>query len=229
MAILAQSLVDRVADTLNDTFQERWTLSNLIGYLSDGQLAAVQIRPECNPKTETIELVAGTKQAIPASAFRLLTCVRNISDSEKRPIIEMSRHNLDRYNKTWHVSVNSTSVNGYVYDSRDRKTFYVYPGVAVDTEIEITYSKQPDEINLVSGNIPANTNIELDDVYSPMLISYMLHRAYEKETPIEGQGPEQAQIHYQRFIGYLMTRDMAEQRIDPAHQRHLVQEKGPGY
>ena len=229
MAILAQSLVDRVADTLNDTSQERWTFSNLIGYLSDGQLAAVQIRPECNPKTETVALVAGTKQAIPADAFRLITCVRNISDSAKKPIIEMSRHNLDRYNKTWHEAIDSSSVNGYVYDSRDRKTFYVYPGVAVDTEIEITYSKQPDEINLVGGAIPDDTNIELDDVYSPMLINYMLHRAYEKETAVEGQGPQMSQMHYQRFLGYLMTRERAEQRIDPAHQRHLVQEKGPGY
>ena len=229
MAILVQSLVNRVADTLNDTFQERWTLVNLVGYLSDGQRAAVQIRPECNPKTATISLVAGTKQVIPSEAFRLLTCVRNISHAGKGPIIEMSRHNLDRYNKSWHAEINSSFVNGFIYDPRDRKTFYVYPAVAVDTTIEIMYSKQPDEINLVNNDVPADTNIELDDVYSPMLINYMLHRAYEKEIPVQGQSSEMVQLHYQRFMNYLVVRERSEQRVDPTHQIDLVKEKGPGY
>ena len=235
MAVRVNSVVRRVSATLNDPNNKRWTLNDLIGYLSDGQLASVQHRPECNPKTATVVLVEGTKQAIPDDAFELITCVRNIARGANSPIIKVSRYNLDRYNKAWHDSVSATVVRGFVYDRRDRKTYYVFPGVVAGTNIELMYSKIPDEITLVSNDateIPNATEIELDAVYTPMLMSYMLYRAYEKEIPVEGQSQQStniAKMHYDRFMDYILSRERSDMRLDPTHQQDRVKDKGPGY
>ena len=129
-----------------------------------------------------------------------------------RAIRPTSRSVLDAAKPQWHsdrpLTYGAWNAKSFVYDIRNRKTFYVEPGApetpteapegaALDyrntqRHIEIVYAKIPDEIE--SDDAP----LELDDIYEPALIAYMLHRAYSK--PSGRTGSEQmAEVNFNRF------------------------------
>ena len=87
----------------------------------------------------------------------------------------------------------------YLYEPKaDRRTFYVYPHpAATGTDIEIVISKIPAELDDISDTI------ELDDVYEPALVSYVLHRGFAKDIAAQGQEHAKVQFYYQQFMAGL--------------------------
>ena len=231
MAILAQYLVDRVSVTLNDVDHTRWELIDLVGYLSDAQRAAVLLKPEVNPKVADFQLASSTLQALPADAYILIDITKNIDIHNNvrtpgRVITPTERSSIDQVNRDWHklLTASTTVPKNYVYDIRNRLSFYVYPVrefIARDN-IEIIYSKMPAEISLSNQVIPVNTKIEISDVYSPALIHYMLHRAYEKEIPVMGQGAELSMMHLQAFR--LLITGESDKNESELTIRHQIEE-----
>lgn len=211
--IRAGDLIDRVSrNALNDPDNAHWSRDDLRAYIGEGQRAAVLLRPEVNPVTETVQLGAGTKQTIPDDGYVLIGAVRNITtpgedEQEGRVITPSSRDSLDKVKRRWH-SLRGDNPRGFVknfiYDIRNRKTFYVNPpqraanpGPPIDhraAEIEIVYARQPVE--------PANDNatIDLDDIYEPALIAYMLHRAFAKDIAAEGVAVSRSEAYFAKFV-----------------------------
>ena len=78
MTVTVQSIVDRVQTTLQDTTGIRWpVVDELVLWINDAQREVALIKPDAAAMNETIPLVAGTKQSIPALGNRLLRVVRN--------------------------------------------------------------------------------------------------------------------------------------------------------
>ena len=211
-----QSLIDEVARSLNDSGNVRWPIADLLEYLNDALRSAVLIKPEINPVTKTdFEPVAGTCQTLPEDGFALIDVVRNLvpqaggTYNSGLSISPVSRKELDSVSVSgtnaggdWHQSDNEQAqATAYVYDIRNRRTFYLFPpqpaqpdSPALPRQIEIVYSQVPPVL------VTQSADIGLEDIYRPALIAYMLHRAYAREIPVEGQGADMTSVFYQKFV-----------------------------
>lgn len=247
-SILASAITGQAAADLGDPSNTYWTQSELLSYLNEAQGAAVLLRPEVNPVNDKIVLAAGSVQSLPEDGYILLDVIRNskavrMADADNpgdflAPAIQIGlsvtateKKNLDGIDRSWHTpeqgaTLNTYKIRNYVYDVRNRKTWYAYPAVPDYTLpgsfdlnnlptpssayqvplADIVYSKIPEAI--------ANTDpITLDDVYHPALLAYVMHRARVKDIAIVGQGPEQSMTHYNKFFTLITGESENENQI----------------
>ena len=183
--VKAVSLINRAEEILQDTTNVRWSQQTLLDYLNDAQREIVLFRPDANPVNATFTLAANSaKQTLPSAGLRLLSIYKNANPGTK-PITNIERRVLDDQIDDWHGST-GTSVEHYVYDPMDPKTFYVYPHTtAANGSISIVYSSSPADITI--SNFSSDTTvISIDDVYANAILDYMLYRSYQKDTEYAG-------------------------------------------
>ncbi|WP_419917457.1 DUF6682 family protein [Candidatus Poriferisocius sp.] len=225
MAFQAQVLIDRAARGLNDPSNSRWPIDELLEYISDAQRATVLLRPEANPIIDTVKLVAGVRQTIPADGFTLLTITRNMGTDGTTPgpaIGSAARGDLD-IDRSWTTQDPAAVVANFNYDVRARKTFYVSPPqpAAGQGQVELIYSKVPDDID------SATDTMALDEIYIPTLHSYVMHCAFLKDMPVQGHTPEVANLYFERFMTLLLGRaDENESDIVVTQEVTTAQDRG---
>ena len=235
--ITAQQIIDRATETLYDETNVRWTEEELLEHLSDAQRASVLHLPEINPVGTVIRCASGTRQMIPADGFKLIDVVRNMGTSAVwattdpyngttpgRAIRSCDRSVIDQSTPEWHAvgADEATPTLNFMYDTRDRRAFYVYPSQPQSAGnqqlIEIIYSAPPVELATVSDVIG------LDDVYQPALLSYVLHRAYAKDLPSEMNSEQRSSAYFQQFVMTLMGQKQDDMRLQPRQQQKLLDE-----
>jgi len=192
----ASSILSRVQDILQDTTGARWPEPELLRYLSDAQREVVLHKPDASSDNRVIPCVAGTRQTIPADGLRLLDVVRNMGTTGNTPgdaVTVIGRGVLDSQRRGWHSEPGGTSIDHFIYDARDPKTFYVFPPMsATPGQLEVILSVAPADVTAV-GN-----ELSLDPIYSNVLIDYVLYRAYSKDADFAAN-LERALTHYQAF------------------------------
>ena len=221
--IVAENILSRVDTTLFDETRARWTQLELLQYLSDGQRMTVQLRPEANPKNEVVQLIAGTRQGIPAAGFQLLDGHRAEHGDQHDHPWEGGPPSRTQYSRphrpglAWWagstISPADAEVRNFTYDTKDRYHFYVYPAQpAAVGSVELIYSAAPAEIS------DAATVIEIDDIYEPNLYHFMMYRALIKDAPAEDFRPDLAQEHYRLFATPLLGKAQVDALLFPLQQ-----------
>ena len=204
MALTGTNLLSRIEDILQDTTSVRWPEAELLRYINDAQREIVNYRPESSAKTDNVQLVAGTKQTLPADGLRLIKVTRNMSDTSggatgKRAVRIVNVDILNTQEPDWNDpnvsgdAAHGTVVKHYIFDEDDPKNYYVYPGVSGNAYLEIVYSKIPTDLS------SASSNLDIDDVYGNAVIDYVLFRAYQKDSEYAGNA-QRSQVHYQLFL-----------------------------
>ncbi len=203
MATSAQSIIRRVVDIAQDVASVRWTVQELVRWLNDGQREIAIQRPDLVAAPTVITLVSGTRQTLPATAFKLIDIVNNVSN--KRAVRQIEREPLDEINPDWHNSTESAVISQYMYDIRTPREFYVYPpaqaGAALNTTcaiypVDIAEPSSGSDYTAVSGNI------SIIDLVAAALVDYILYRAYAKDSEYAGN-IERAAAHYTAFANLL--------------------------
>ena len=221
--ITSANILLQASYALNDLTHQQWPREELLLYLEDGQRAAVLLRPAVNPVTIDHPMVAGSKQMLPDDGYVLLDVVRNVDGDSVSPT---SRKDLDQVARGWHQDDPGPTVN-FLYDVRNRKTFYVSPPhPGPPGEVELIYAQIPPAFARESdGSIGASTyadTLKIDDIYAPALIAYVLHRAYIKDTAAQGASVQKSQQYAQYFAA--MITGNAEQKDNDIVIRHEVGE-----
>jgi hypothetical protein len=174
---------------------------NWLDWLNDAQRAIVLVRPDANAAVESIPLVAGTKQAIPATALRLLGVTRNMGADglTAGPTIRLiDRGTLDDLNRNWHTATAGSSVDEVVYDEKKApRSFYVTPPLSVARYIEVELSKVPTDVT-----DPDAGTIALADIYAGPMQAWMLHRAYGMQTQALNMF-QRSQFYFTSFFNQL--------------------------
>lgn len=202
MTVTVQSVVDRVQTVIQDTTGVRWpVVSELVLWVNDAQREIALIKPDASATNETVTLVTGTKQSIPAGGNRLLQVVRNMSAASsgtgKRSVRLVGRAVLDGQSPDWHdptVAGNAAHTNivkHYVYDEANPRNYYVYPGVAGNAYLEIIYSANPATVTLTD-------NLSIPDVFANAIMNYVLYMSYMKDAEYAGN-QQRASSHYGLF------------------------------
>lgn len=195
--IAVESILNRANTILNDKPWVRWTKQELLDYYNDATRAIVLIRPDAHTKQIEFSCVAGTKQALPNDALRLIEVVRN---SVGKVIRFVPRKALDDSYPDWHENANSSNVSAYTYDERYPKTFYLYPGVKGGHSVDLVYSVAPQEKTI--GDVEAGGIADLDDVYINPMVDFILYRAFSKDSEYAANS-NRASSHYQAFMQQL--------------------------
>ena len=250
--ITASQLITRARGLLRDPNGVQWTEDEMLRYLSDAQRAAVEIRPEINPKHAIKQLQQGTRQILPDgvtgtyvgagdagmankhNAFSLIEIVRNMGADGATPgrsVRVVQRDVLDTSRPDWHsetatdLGITQNEVRQYVYDIRARNWFYVWPQQSSSPSyIEMYYSGVPSEIEATT------TTIELEDTYQTVLLNYMMHRCYSMQINTAGSAryPQLSAAYYQLFQGELTGSGVSEMKLDPIHQSEQTVEMEGG-
>ena len=183
--------------------------ANWLDYLNDAQRTLVLVRPDANASIEAAALVAGTKQALPTGATRLLGVTRNMgaNGTTVGRVVQMSdRATQDQINLDWHTATAASPVREVYYD--DKKTslnYFVSPPAVSPWYLELEVSRPPTDVADA-----ATDDITLSDVYAGPLQAWMLFRAYALATQALGQFQKaQFQLsHFFNLLGVKMRNDI---------------------
>lgn len=197
MAITAQSILQRVATALVDETSVRWTVTELVRYLNDGQREIVTYRPDATATTASVSLVAGARQTLPAEAFKLLDVIRN-TNGAKSAVRKVDQKLLEAQLPDWQSGTGSMTVKHYMYDLRDIRVFYVYPPALTGASLEMLYSAKPTDIAEQTAVSSVTGNISVLDLFANALQSYVLYRAFAKDAEYAGNAA-MASAHYAAF------------------------------
>jgi len=226
MAKTARQVVDDAKTALLDETGVRWGDKELLDYLNDGQREIVKYKPEANTVNESVQLVAGTKQTLPAGAVCLIDLTRNMGADGATPgdiIHECPKKTLDAILPGWHKSIPSASALHFCFDERDSKTYYVYPPQPASGMgyVEQVRADNPTDCTLAdhdgTSTGDSDSNLSLPDEYANDLYHFVLHRAHSKET--EAASTQKAAFHLQAFGQGLGVLDLAEQKVEPRKSR----------
>jgi hypothetical protein len=176
-------LIAQLSINLHDRNNIRWPRPELLTYFNSAQKAICRHKPDSYVVNEEFACEAEeTRQVLPDGGIRLIEVVRNVAeDSQHEAISIISRDVMDTTVPDWHRSDPAINIENYVFDERDPKHFYLYPPPSTDAEIEIIYSKSPDDIVITDYDTDEQT-ITLDDVYAEVIMDYMAYRAHAKDS-----------------------------------------------
>lgn len=207
MAIVTSNeILTRVNKLLNDPGYTRWPKEELLNYLNDAQRAIVLRRPDSyTADIDDFSCVEGTKQTLPADALKLIDVTRNASGKAIRG--PYNRQVLDDNYDTWYAGKDANEVELYIYDERNPKTFYVYPGVMSGTLLTLVYSKAPSSISTEDND--NGEVIALDDIYVNAIIEWILYRSYAKDAEYAAD-PNKSQMHMAAFRNQLGEKSQAD-------------------
>ena len=203
--ITTTSIITKVTTLLQDSTNIRWTQSELLDWLNDGQREIVMYKPNACVKNVDVTLVAGTKQTLPADGISMIDIPRNTNGNAVRVT---NRQVLDAQIPDWHsASKQNAVVKHYCYTPNDPRTFYVYPPSPGGNSVEIIYCASPAAATL--GSV-----ISIDDIYATQLINYVTYRAYSKDAEY-AENAAFAQTYYQAFVNQITGKATAETVTDP--------------
>jgi len=215
----AQHILSRVRNVLQDNTGVRWTDGELFDYLSDAQREVANIRPDATATHSNVQLTTGTEQSIPSDGLRLLKIVRNMSGTAAdatgaRAVRRTEFEAINSVDPSWHdptvtgSATHGTIVKNFMFDPRDPRKFYVYPGVAGNAYVEVIYSKNPTSIGA------ASTLIQVDDIFANALIDFVIYRAYLKDAEASG-GIQKATAYFNAFATSLGSGFAQQEDISP--------------
>lgn len=175
--------------------------ANWLDWLNDAQRTIVLVRPDANAVTRNLTLVLGTRQTLPAGAFRLLAATRNMGADGLTvgKALRMAVHEeQDAVNLDWHTETAASPVREIIYDDKkDPLSYWVRPPGIAGWKIEAVVSQAPTDITDADAG-----DITISEVYSSALQQWMMHRAYAMATQAAGN-MQKSVGHFQEFFNLL--------------------------
>lgn len=228
MATTAGTIIDQAEILLQDTTNARWAASELLIWLNQGQDQIVALKPDAYSIVTSFKMTASkTRQSLPdgtasykdengathKAGLKLLDVIRNmgaLGSSPGKSISIVDKLILDLADPTWHYTGRSNVVQHYMYDERNPKVFYIYPGAhaSVQTWVEVAYVAVP------TACATTASNIALDDNYASVLLDYILFRAFSKSADSQLHLTK-ALAYYEAFIRALGAYTSGEAAFDP--------------
>jgi hypothetical protein len=201
-----------VSEQLKDEFGINWPPSKMLPYINLFVQETVNLKPEAYPVEETITLVAGARQTLPATGIALLDTLYNVSGSGTTEAVGAAvtmilKKNLDLIYPGWTVSEANATVSFIAKDEQNPKVFYTFPPQPSTSpgKVELLLSKMPAEITVGSTDIP------FDDSYKPAAIDYLIYRCLIEETTVPNAQAKAASF-YNKYLQDLGVKTSIERK-----------------
>lgn len=203
MALTAQSAVLRAIEVLQDPSQIRWKVDELARHFNSARRQVVIHRPDLAAAKVVHALVAGSRQALPATAAKLLDIPCN-TDGPAVTLVP-DRRVLDTVAPGWRREAGVDDVLHYLYDERDARTFEVYPPANAGATVDLVCAVYPTDIAVpLPSAAPTDIagNLDLPDSCWQPVVDYMLFLSYLKDNEFSPD-PNRARAHLELFANTL--------------------------
>jgi len=210
MTVAVNDIIDKAEIVLHDTSNARFSAAELIGWLNSGTKAIAARKPDVYVKNEAFVLVAGTKQSI-TGATLISDITRNMGIGGSTPgaiITKVNKKDMDMADPDWHTETASATVKHWMYDKNNPSDFWVYP-----PQPSISFGYVDAIWFAVPPVVVAGANINIDDIYEPVILDYILFRAYSLDAAIHPNAAQRSVAHGQLFIDSLGSQETVEQLI----------------
>ena len=197
----------------------RWSKAEKVQWVNDAHKAIILLRPDAGMRSADFTCVADTAQSLlnpnGLSDLNAYTPVRLRAVIRNKPVTGTGRairHELQRVLDDqlpeWHAAAASTACQFYVHDPANPTAFYLYPAPAAGHKVVVTYSATPTAV-LGEGDY-----ITLEDIWVPVILDYVLYRAYTKDAEYTAN-LERAAAHYKTFSDAVMANAQAQAALPP--------------
>lgn len=212
MTTLASAIITDALLAAQDPDQIRWTESECLGFLSDGEREIVNARPSAYARNGNTPLIAGTRQSIPSDGIEFIDYVRHMGagSTAGRAARKVSKALLDAQNPDWHTATAAAAPQHFMHDPTVPRTFYVYPPATGGTYAEIVYSATPPQLG------SAASPINLPDIYRGPLLDYVLYRMFLKDSEFSNNA-DRAVFHRKAFDNSLGLGDRSSAVVESKH------------
>lgn len=228
--VLGKDIVNKASATLRDQLGRRWSPSELLGYLNDGQREIGILKPDSCTVLQTIPMVAGAEQTVPDNVVRLVSVSHNMGAGTAvgAPIKLIDQDELDMLDPTWRTASPADVVIHYTFDARSPKFWNCYPPqLTGGKQVRAMVLVNPTEVTIDGvDEETASTAIFLDDIYQTALHDYIVSRAYEKND--ETRDLQRSSMFYgrlERRLGLKQKNDVdngPNKNAPPAQQSRQV-------
>lgn len=190
----ALEIINLASKRLQDIGAVRWTVAGLLEDLHEGRLDMCSLRPELYAERETLTLVAGVEQAIPADGSRYLGPICNVSAAgvQGRSVRSIEMEELDAIDPNWRSTRQATKVVHTLFDEQTPRMFDVYPPVVVGTKLRVSYAAIP-------AATLTSTELTQEGEFAPALVDYLLYASLVQDQDIP-QSAQMAQAHYGMYL-----------------------------
>ena len=184
MTILASTILDSATTTLLDVAHRTWTADELLDYLNEAMRATAAARPtDFYIVEESVPLVAGVVQHLPADAIMLVDIPRNslavpsgVTTASYRTITQVDKGLQDEADRFWPAGTQQTEVEHFTFDPRNPRRWVCYPPNDGTGAVDLVYGAFPPQVMYAAEELPV-----LDSYQSP-LIDFVLAKAYAKNS-----------------------------------------------
>lgn len=204
-------LINQVNEQLVDDGFTRWPKEKLVDYFNDAQRSICLIRPDAFVLEESFTCVAGTKQTLPDKGLRLVDVRHTAAGYAVR---NRSRAEITELYPDWYGTTDEEQPEAFIYDEREPKTFFLFPGVKAGLVAEIVYSATPPVHD--PAKLQPTDFADLDTAYSNAITEFMLYKAHSKD--FEHSEQEKAQLHYQMFMAILGEKTQSDTQMTPTNK-----------
>lgn len=196
MALNVNAITDRAAGILQDVGSIRYSVADLVKYLSDGQRRTVILRPDLAAVTDKFDIVAGSRQTTENGVLRMVDVIRNVSSTNVygRAIRRVDRAMMDQEDPNWLRHAASSVIEHWMYDAeKDPHVYWLYPAPknAVTMKIEASVVFDPPECTIGGA-------LTIDPMFHEPLIDYVVARAVLRDSEF-GDQMNRAQFHAQAW------------------------------
>lgn len=194
MTISAASIIKDAVTIAQDPTSVRWAIDEVCAWFNWAQREVVNYRPDAKQTRGSITLVAGAKQTLPASGFKLIDVHANASGGAMRLV---NREILDAQIPGWRALAQTATLKHFMYDPRTPLVFEVYPPASSGTTVDASYALLPTPISIAAAGgtyADAAGNLDLPDQFAGAVTDLILYRMYSKDADYAGNA-ERAAAH----------------------------------
>lgn len=188
MTTSVATVISRASTVLQDAGNDRWTTTELVDWITEGELELIKLHPDAKTETRSVLLASGAKQALPADCVSVISVDYNSTGEAVTPC---DRKTLDAFYAGWQVKPTGSVVQHWM-PSEDPKVFYVYPPQNTTPATVISVFAVYPAVATLTGNL------DVRDVYVTNIVNYVLYRAFSKDAEFSGDA-QRAVAYYQAF------------------------------
>lgn len=205
--MLASRIIGLVRILINDPDSVRWSDAELLGWLNDGQLQIVAVRPDAKAAKLDYVVTAGVEQTLPTGYTKLLDVIQNVGG---RAVTLIQRQAMNDFDPDWY-SADGDATKHFMYDAQAPKSFEVYPPAVAGNKLRILAAAIPTDCATTASPI------DIDDIYQGPLVDWVCYRAWIKNTDSPADGAKAANA-ISTFMQALTGKTQSDGATQPARK-----------
>lgn len=193
MAVLTQSVIDRVDHVTSDPQRKRFRLADIATFINEAQSLIAEVAARASAKTLAFTMGAGAHQDLRTDTatrwIRLheVVCHADNSGAPTGPTLRrMDRGMLDRVDRAWRSASPVAQPVEYAQDETLPFEFDLYPPAVAGGKLFVVASVRPADICALNpgGTALANPSevIGLNDGFDIPMVDWVLYRLFSRET-----------------------------------------------